>query len=167
MKLSNEQIRLIEAKALTLIEDACGKEDIEPPINLKKILESCGLSLKEGSFGGGNVAGAYDRDKREIYIETSDSPKRKQFTIAHEIGHFILHQTKEREVFYRTQFLNIDTQDVKEETEANWFAASLLMPKPTFLKYWKIIPDESALADIFGVSPVAVHWRAVNLGLSA
>jgi Zn-dependent peptidase ImmA (M78 family) len=65
-----------------------------------------------------------------IGVNTLHHPNRQRFTIAHEIGHFILHQ----------QQVHIDRAVVKlrdrassqgdddEEVEANGFAAELLMP---------------------------------------
>lgn len=164
MKLPETKIREIEASALAVLQDVREDDDISLPIDIKKILDKYNLSLKEGNFQDPNIAGAFDRDKGVIYLSKDDSPTRKQFTIAHEIGHLILHEVK-KEIFYRTQFLLPDKQTKLQEAEANWFAASLLMPRSLFVKYWDILQDEGAMARVFGVSVAAVHWRAKNLGL--
>lgn len=164
MKISPERIKEIEILVEAVLNDVCGKIEIAPPIDLKKILEKYEVSLKEGDFGDSNIAGAFDRAAKVIYISKADSPKRKQFTIAHELGHLLLHENQ-KEIFYRTQFIEPDKQTVTEEVEANWFAASLLMPRRIFVRYWERVPDESVIADIFGVSPSAVHWRVKNLEL--
>ena len=63
------------------------------------------------------------------------------------------------------QILNLTDEDKEEEQEANWFAASLLMPEKLLKHYFSITNDADKLATIFGVSPTAVYYRLKNLGL--
>ena len=58
---------------------------------------------------------------------------RKRFTIAHELGHYILHKNK--------NYINCTMEDFYDwtgrkqiETEANYFASELLMPSEIVLK---------------------------------
>jgi hypothetical protein len=66
-----------------------------------------------------------------ILVNASHSLLRKRFTIAHEIGHFILHRKRLEsgelidDAMYRSGGVT-----AREETEANRFAADLLMPFP-------------------------------------
>ncbi len=92
--------------------------------------------------------------------------RRQRFTMAHELGHFVLHQKNGREfidkVLYRN---NLDSN--LEEVEANAFAAELLMPEDDFRHY---LSDKSnQIEDIstyFNVSALAVRIRAKNLGFA-
>ena len=46
-----------------------------------------------------NFAGMIVKDKDgsfSIYVNSNHSPQRKRFTIAHEVGHYVLHNEKNR-----------------------------------------------------------------------
>ncbi len=108
-----------------------------------------------------------------IRVNKNHDHKRQRFTIAHELGHFILHKDvslfvdKSTRVFYRD--LKSSTGEVLKEREANHFAASLLMPEH-FIKdeIDKIDNLQGELSDylapIFRVSSQAMSFRLANLG---
>lgn len=164
--LNASQINTIEAKASTVLESVFGNlENMSPPIDILDILKKYEINLKSGSFEDKNVSGLYDKDKRLIYIADDESPNRKAFTVAHELGHFFLHTDKTTDLFYRMQILNLTDEHRKDEQEANWFAASLLMPEKLVKHYFSITNDVDKLTTVFGVSPTAVYYRLKNLGL--
>lgn len=70
--------------------------------------------------------------KPAIYINKRFPAKRKIFTVAHELGHYLLHHNKEKLRIDKFKYSE-DTQESQEETEANYFAASLLVPKTKLL----------------------------------
>lgn len=113
-----------------------------------------------------DVSGFIDMDKKIIYVNKSDPFNRKTFTIAHEIGHFLLHKEKfERDpgwyrVLYRTKPM-VDQETTVEEKEANCFAASLLVPLDQ-LKRYESFPS-SIQATIFGVSQEVIEYRRKSL----
>lgn len=103
----------------------------------------------------------YDDEERKtnprIYLNSGMLPDRKLFTLAHELGHHFLH---------RGQKLRLDdldyseeTKDVLEESEANYFAASLLVPKYELLKLVPVMEDAKAIAEYFKVSPAVIENR--------
>ena len=54
----------------------------------------------------------------------------------------------------------------RAEWEANWFAASLLMPRQQLYTYSQVLginPDR--LSTVFAVSKAAMFWRIKNIGL--
>lgn len=68
----------------------------------------------------------------EIVVNVNHSKGRRRFTMAHELGHIILHwgwptfqPTNEYSILYRNEYDNSNTQ---LENEANEFAAQLLAP---------------------------------------
>lgn len=155
----------IETKTRDLLRSILGElEQIETPINLAKILDYYGLSLEIAKFKLENVGGAYDKSKKIIYLAVDDSPKRQSFTVAHELGHHLLGHKKD-EIFYRHQATDFNGQNKKDEKEANYFAASLLMPRELVVKFWERSKDIELLAAYFGVSTSAAFWRIKNLGL--
>ena len=87
----------------------------------------------DGLFADPEFLGGIDFDQNEIYVNASieDHDGRYSFTVAHEIGHHVLH----REVYLEInkvgdkQILCRDTGDKPHiEIEADRFAAALLMP---------------------------------------
>ena len=88
-------------------------------------------------------------------------------TIAHEIGHFILHNED-------VQHHNIDSSnyaDLTQEKDANNFATELLMPETQFINKFRTIETKDIfkkikiLSDFFGLSDFAIVSRAYSLGL--
>jgi Zn-dependent peptidase ImmA (M78 family) len=163
--LAKPQIHAIEAKAKAVLETVFGNAVTVPlPVPLDNILEKYEMIVAVGEFEDNEISGAYEKKDKTIYIADDETPNRKAFTIAHELGHYFLHEKKKNDLFYRTQILNITDEDKKEEQEANWFAATLLMPEPQLKHYFKITQDVGELAVVFGVSSTAVYYRLKNLG---
>jgi hypothetical protein len=93
--------------------------------------------------------------------------RRRRFTIAHEVGHWICHVVQAgrvEPVFCRATDLSQDA-DRTLEREANVFAAELLMPKPAVRGAWNELDNLAACAARFDVSPTAMQWRLYGLGL--
>lgn len=84
---------------------------------------------------------------------------RNRFTIAHELGHYLLHSPKSEAYAMRLG-------STRSEWEANWFAAGFLMPKNRFTQAAKEYANNcSVLAALFGVSEQAAKTRVEALGL--
>lgn len=70
----------------------------------------------------------------EIQVNNTDAPVRQRFTVCHEIAHYLLHRVHidaagiEDNILYRSKLSN------SQESEANKFAAALLLP-------WKTVND--------------------------
>ena len=97
-----------------------------------------------------------------IYVNSNHTPQRKRFTIAHEVGHYALHNEKigdglVDDAMYRSGLKN------SEEAEANGFAANFLMPldllKEAIAEHKT--QDAKKLAALFNVSDIAM---AIRLG---
>jgi Zn-dependent peptidase ImmA (M78 family) len=158
-------IENIEDKTREILKSILGNlEDLTSPINLAKILEHYQLTLEQAKFQQYSVGGAFDREKKTIYLAVDESPIRQAFTIAHELGHLILHK-KKQDLFFRHQVKEFNGDSKEDEREANWFAASLLMPKEMVVKTWNEYKSIELLAQYFGVSRQAAFWRVKNLGL--
>ena len=103
-----------------------------------------------------------------IIVPTHTSPSRDRFTIAHELGHFIVHylwrQKKHNLPPFKMMALRKDSDRV--EWEANWFAAAFLMPGALFKeRYAAFSGDIDDVASSFSVSRSAAEIRARSLGL--
>lgn len=104
-----------------------------------------------------------------ILVNKSHHPHRQRFSIAHEIGHFLLHAKGDQlfvdHSFYRNRASSVG--ESRREVEANAFAASLLMPAKLVEKD---LPDgddpEPYVADLarrHAVSEMAMTYRLVKL----
>ena len=112
---------------------------------------------------------AYDETNKRwcIGVDSRISPKpRKNFTLAHEIGHFIGHRHLGRTFQCTFDDMN-DFQSNQLEKEANEFAAHLLMPPDSMRKLTlgRVFDQETVeeLSELFGVSKAAFAYRWVDL----
>lgn len=98
-----------------------------------------------------------------IVFNTNDSAARQRFTIAHELGHFVLgHGTSPRD----TSNVFSSFAGSPNERAANKFAAHLLMPVDAIrMMISQGHSSTDALAEVFGVSTAAMGYHVVNLGL--
>ncbi|MGS1053166.1 ImmA/IrrE family metallo-endopeptidase [Burkholderia glumae] len=102
-----------------------------------------------------------------ITLAAHTSRARDRFTIAHELGHYFLHyrlpRVKGKEIGpMRAARYGGD----QAEVEANWFAASFLMPEAKFRDAFHAVDgDLVTLASQFGVSTSAAGVRAKSLSL--
>lgn len=103
-----------------------------------------------------------DEGRPTILFNAGEAATRRRFTIAHELGHYALgHGPRPRDSAAAFNLLNHD----RVETEANRFAAELLMPAAQVRSMLDSgVVALSALANAFGVSEVAMKFRLMNLG---
>lgn len=153
-------------------EDLANKIGFGPGDSIEELVQRIGGRLVVGSSGDGDEDSgsviARDVNDFEIYVSRHTSLKRDRFTIAHEIGHLILHFAAAKQagaVMRATR--NVDPNDREQqraEWEANWFAAAFLMPSNEFKASVKEGGVASA-ASKFGVSRLAAEIRAKNLNI--
>lgn len=139
-----------------------------PVINVFQITENEGLKLNFVKMPESlsNVAGFFDVDSKSIYINNNDPINRQIFTVAHELGHYILNHEKDKfGVLYRMQKFN--GENSVAEQEANLFAANILVPQNMLLeamkKYNLDKKDDELLASLFGVSKEMMGYRILTL----
>lgn len=124
-------------------------------------------------------------EERHIMVNKAHHPNRQRFTIAHELGHLVLHHNSGDRLFIDTHLRTYQrrgsansgayeepgsTTTPAEEKEANQFASALLMPRELLLsktvgqEFWDEL-DVSALATEFGVSEQAMTIRLRQLDI--
>lgn len=166
--------RKIEALVQALLSEA---RITTAPVPVSRIAKSKGARIHVDALEGDMSGFLYrDRHRAVIGVNTSHAQVRQNFTIAHELGHFLLHDQErlhvDREFRVRLRD-DVSSQgtDVAER-EANFFAASLLMPRE-FLEadlakeeYVDLLDDDllRALGKKYGVSTQALVNRLKNLG---
>jgi Zn-dependent peptidase ImmA (M78 family) len=115
-------------------------------------------------------------DEIVIGVNESQADVRQRFTIAHEIGHMLLHADQPLIVDHGFALIGLRRDDGapgdQREIEANAFAAALLMPEKWVTAALRgrdvDLSDDAeiqSLAKRFGVSQQAMMYRLMNLGL--
>ena len=139
--------------------------------------ERAGIRLVRYPIGEKGVLGfAQIRDSEKIIFSNSSVRlSREIFTIAHEIGHLILHVQDEQVYIDDKKNFSGDCLDVRE-IEANYFAVCLLMPEEKVHKYisleldtnwneqWSAL-DISRMMTAFNVSFEVVLNRLESLNI--
>jgi Zn-dependent peptidase ImmA (M78 family) len=138
-------------------------------IDVDEIARKLGIDVKYHSFSD-SISGLFSHtgDRRTIAVNDGHNSHRQRFSIAHEIGHYLLHS--EESLHYDTGkleeiYFRADNVVDYSETEANRFAAELLMPAELVRRCVEEgIRSVEELASRFDVSPEAMRYRLVNLG---
>ncbi len=126
------------------------------------ICEKLEIDIKFIDLDDGH-AGYFDNDQKTIFVNKKYPATRNLFTVAHEIGHYVLHNGTNNRY---DQYHKYTQEERKREYQANDFAGKLLMPENKFVEVFKKYNGVACeIADIFGVSTRACEVRAFNLGL--
>ena len=132
------------------------------PVDPEHIANQLGLTVAPLPEDRNHLSGEIDNN--QILFNDREPEVRRRFTIAHELGHFVLqHGHAFRDPNKNFSIGNYDPREVA----ANKFAVELLMPEVAvrqFVEKEKVY-DAQVLADRFGVSLTALRFRLENLGL--
>lgn len=145
-----------------------GTPDFRIPVDPVRIARQLGIDVLHTTLDP-DIAGAIVKDPDQdptILLNGIDSPNRKRFTCAHEIGHYVRRKSNPDNyeyVDFRGMLSAAGTND--DEIYANEFAASLLMPEREVRRLAKD-KTEVELAWRFDVSREAMHFRLDNLGIA-
>lgn len=158
MNYTREQIR---EQVNKLLKDTLS---VNPPVDVEYIAQHLGINLLFEELES-NVSGflVVKEKKTSIVVNDSHHENRKRFTIAHELGHYVLHAKNgdqlfiDKQVYHRNAASSVGV--VTQEIEANRFAAQLLMPRPMVKKAVEAMEhetgDEIDLSDDFSISKLA------------
>ncbi len=135
------------------------------PVDLRAVVSALNLDLVRRTHAPFSSEAALEPlgDSYAIVLEGSGGERRRRFTIAHEIGHFVLHPG-----LRRPERGGLVTEAGRvQEREADAFAAELLMPEERVREAVLANgPDAERLADRFDVSRAAMRTRLRHLGLA-
>jgi Zn-dependent peptidase ImmA (M78 family) len=149
------------------------------PIPINELAFKRGLAVKPYDLGE-NVSGVLVIKNGTGFIgyNPTESIVRQRFTVAHELGHYELHNNDANNLFvdkqFKVEFRNeiSSTGEMIYEREANAFAASILMPEKILIDEIKNqhidLSDDNniqELAKLFNVSVSAMTFRLINLKL--
>lgn len=136
------------------------------PVDIRGLARELGVPIKAATLPP-NISGEIRPDgngKFVVRVSRHDSLGRQNFTVAHELAHFLLHQHLigsgiSDDALYRSN------QSDKVEAEANRLAADILMPAEKVAERRKIVERlglvdvADVLAQAFAVSPAAMSIR--------
>jgi transcriptional regulator with XRE-family HTH domain len=126
--VSKDDAREIAERATELLTKSKEAFSVDPgpPVPVELIAELV-LGLRIDRVLRLGVSGRLLIDEKVLRLEAGDHERRQRFTIAHEVGHFLLHGAS---LDHRARAKGLRNR--KREREANLFAAALLMPRESF-----------------------------------
>lgn len=138
------------------------------PVDVEGLAKALGIKVRLFRMPS-DVSGALICDEDgsyRIHVNSEHPLTRRRFTIAHELGHYVLHRALigrgvNDNRAYRTtkgEYYNPEIGP-KQETEANRFAASLLMPQELIDRLQEHGMGVDAMARALEVSNHAMHIR--------
>lgn len=146
------------------------------PVDVETLAMALGAPVEEAEMDD-DISGVLEKrgGRYRILVNAGHAPTRKRFTIAHELGHFLLHRHLIDDRISDTRAYRTSQSDAyrgaaigsKQETEANRFAANLLMPTSLINRLMadKRPNDPLTLARELGVSRAALKIKLESMGL--
>lgn len=136
------------------------------PVDPVKIAETYGIEVYQGELDN-RISGAIryykEKDKFEILVNKKDTMLKKRFTIAEELGYYILYEEKLRKDEIHVNL--IDKTINEEEKEVEYFAGALLVNKTLLENVYNSNSTILELAQLFKVSISSMTLRLDVLGL--
>jgi len=174
--MKRQRLQHIESLAERILEDS---GTCRVPVPIESIADHLNLRSTSSDLDD-EMSGllVVDGKRGAIAYNSTHASVRQRFTVAHEIGHYVLHVKNSTSKLFLDRYLVYRRDDQsshgndQEEIEANAFAAALLMPERLVREEIKKndldLDDEddlSVLATRFSVSTTAMTFRLSNLGL--
>lgn len=138
------------------------------PVPVGRVAAKCGVRVLDWDFGPEVSGLLLDLDSGPVVgFNSHQSKGRQRFTIAHELGHYLLshHENFHIDLASATAHGESANYSWRDERAANDFAAELLMPANLVIGAARKEPSVQALARTFDVSREAMGFRLINLGL--
>jgi predicted transcriptional regulator len=150
------------------------KEYGGPPVNIEAVIRSMGIELDKKANLAADISGQIERlgeGKYKISANRADNYFRQRFTMAHELGHYLLHRDligdgHSDDRAYRSTDSGAYAHALvgpAEEAAANRIAAQILMPAERIRSEVSDHPSVEALATRFQVSKKAMEIRLQTL----
>ena len=142
----------------------------ERPVPVGKIAAALSLKVQSDALDV-NISGLIKKvgdapAQFEIIVNVADAPVRQRFTVAHEIGHFLLHRHLIDQEGIIDTILFRSNISSKFEVEANKVAASILLPwnnvRDWSDTHYGSMPNQqiiSEIANAYRVSELTVGYR--------
>lgn len=134
----------------------------EPPVATATLSNLPRLSVERVTSMPMSGSAQWVAGRWHVLLNASEASTRQRFTLAHELKHIIDHPDVSR--LYRA--IDSRTRAAAIERCCDFFAGCLLVPSPWLRLAWRSGSREAfRLADLFDVSPAAIHVRLAQTGL--
>ncbi|MDT2849027.1 ImmA/IrrE family metallo-endopeptidase [Vagococcus carniphilus] len=113
-----------------------------------------------------SISGMIVKDSYEVTLayNSNMSSKRKNFTISHELIHFLFHLDDNNHMFTDTkESPSYSYVDLLPEFQANIGAAVLLLPEPVLIREFKNGSTPYLISEKYGISEAALFMRLTQL----
>jgi hypothetical protein len=137
---------------------------------LETIAWSCGLAVRYAPLAGCDARIVGKGDRGVLTVNSAQSPARRRFSLAHELGHWQLHRG--RLMLCRAEEIEGSVAEARGlELDADQYAAALLMPRYLFVPSaaglkgkppWTMV---DALSAQFQTSLLATALRMITLDI--
>jgi Zn-dependent peptidase ImmA (M78 family) len=159
-------IERIETEAERLLAEANVRS---VPVPIEEVARHLRISISRAPSADFSGLLIRKEGRALIGVNSSEAPVRQRFTIAHELGHYILHPRKDAFVDFRKGRAATELRPPRER-QADMFAAALLMPRSQLRKDIRKLAKDGVtetvtdmLAVRYGVSEEAMRIRLINL----
>jgi len=133
-----------------------------PPVDIESVVKAHGLAIERFYNWPDKLHGQLWREQRVIGVNGNDHRTRQRLTLAHELGHFVLHHDLLEFVDYGAA---LDDPEKDIDVEAYEFGGELLMPMRWIKNDYARIRDTERLSLRYDVSEPALWVRLIKLGL--
>ena len=161
LHMRNEGVRT----PVALYESILGKRAPQTAVDIRRLCKQLDVQLEERKIDDDGACRFRTSEPYSAIIEVSKqaAETRKRFTIAHELGHLLLHP-ETRDGWRRDSFSSSGTN--QEEREANGFAADLLVPFADLRAWLNLLRVETRvpvvvakMAETYEISDAAARIR--------
>lgn len=149
----------------------------EVPVDVESLPEKLGIQYRK-AYLSHEISGMLEGRENTflITVAANDPHTRQRFTLAHELGHYMLHRKligdglDDDRAYRSTEVGKYHNTLIgpREETVANRFAANLLMPLELVVKEWNVRKRDKSpttvaeMAKLFKVSKRSMDIRLDN-----
>lgn len=138
------------------------------PVPVEDLAAGCGVRVLPWNFEDIDGLVVHLDGGAVIGVNADQHPNRQRFTIAHELGHYLLGHDESFHVDFSGELSPATTgqhpgYNWRHERAANDFAANLLMPANLVRDAASTVDDAPELADAFKVSSAAMGFRLKTL----
>lgn len=168
-----DRVKKLQRRVSELLES---NKIYKPPVPIEKLAKKCGAKLRYEPYSGEIAGLLFNQDGQVVIgVNSLQSETYQRFTIAHEIGHLLLHDLTGIYLDRNFQSFTVERSAPKIvsiiENEANLFAAELLIPSKMFAHDIKghivdFAEDKflKTLAEKYKVNLQTILFRLINFG---
>lgn len=135
-----------------------------PPVSIGAVADALCIEVLASALSSdisGQIRYRVEDGKYEIKVNVADAPVRQRFTVAHEIGHFLLHLDDITGDGIKDTVLFRSKLSDRKEAEANKMAAILLLPWDAVSKWAEVTHKTKVGPEL--LQQIASAWKVSAL----